>query len=51
MCQRGVRVAMNSVSRKASERGKAAGCRVKMYQKADRRKSRCFWGFTAIQVP
>jgi hypothetical protein len=44
-------VAMNSVSRKASERGKAAGCGVRMYQKANTRKSRWFWGFTAIHVP
>jgi hypothetical protein len=24
---------------------------VKMYQKANMRKNRCFWGFTAIQAP
>jgi len=51
MCQRAVGMATNSVSRKASERGKTAGCEVKMYQKANMRKYRCFWGFTAIQVP
>ncbi len=51
MCQRAVGMATNSVSRKASERGKAAGCGVKMYQKANMRKNRCFWGFTAIQAP
>jgi len=51
MCQRSVGKATNSVGRKASERGKAPGCGVKMYQKANMRKYRCFWGFTAIQVP